>query len=478
MDSAKIIPIDSLKKHSTKHHFVHDSHANHVGHGLAALSVFWSLQVLLLILVQCFQNGSNFNYAFIVPLLVIDFFFIINIISRRDLITYEEIFVGYNVKDFSLTTELFRCANPKPGYMIPKWRAIKFWLFVCYFAIWWRYMMMYADVVGNITIGNHISPSNQSSCTRNASSTVVGAVFNPEGWFPQPGSLTSYQRTFDYVFCMLEATWAYPVTDQQTKVYGYEYLTGMPGIINCTSKGIGAGAIHVGITGPAGSSTCEGAYPDPAFGTTTPATQQTNVVLSTTYCPGNTPLPVADVPNALGKPRLLCPTCLSYYRYMTGITVGPAGYEHCQPYDNTAPINPLCFFCPSPGPSDFWLYGEFNRANDPSVGIVFAGLLTLHEKVIWAYWLQSVILIFLPFLEFWFYTFVKWNAQGVFLVRSMEAAADGKNTADDPIGGEWEKNWERKERERREAAKEAAEKAARNKIDTDNINPDSSAAVP
>lgn len=237
------------------------------------------------------------------------------------------------------------------------WMGFKILLFIYSICVGLKPWNQYSDLVG--------PPTNSSSCTTEYLSPT-GNPYNPMGYFNKNMNYTS-QIMLN--FCPMNQTWAYP--NYYSYIVGYSQSPlGPVGVSACSNplppftttpmntKVHGYADAHICINPNNGTSK---SYLSPVLGINAPLTAgslNSQMVL----CKGNTEVNICISPNGdyayegtcptlyrIGKPKMICSSCLNYWRSLSGDYTGPPGYGECSPYDSTAYNNPFCAFCPGRG---------------------------------------------------------------------------------------------------------------------------------
>ncbi len=328
-------------------------------------------------LLYYFSQNVYYLY-FILPIIVLDICVSI-FTTMRSGNWYPEEFLFFDV-----FTSMFQCivCYADSTMYISRWRIVTFWCMFLLILTYLSPLAMYLSINGISSAGLVVSLAQKSSC--NHDHEITGTVYNPHGVFPFQG-WAQYSDTIEGVFCTIDQTWAEPNLDHYVK--GYAHLS-LSVEVNCNVQE---------ENGYVDTTQCVNSYPDPTIGIINPITPfTTNQTVE--LCPGNTqvlqclntvgeviPCPFSPTlpPSQYvpGRPRKICSVCLNYWRQMTGDFTGPAGYEHCSPYDVNLPVSNTCWFCPGRG------YGTFANSKYTT------------DDIIVEFWLSTSLIIFAYFID-------------------------------------------------------------------------------
>lgn len=241
---------------------------------------------------------------------------------------------------------------------IRRWRNGRWWIAIIFGLCSIPAFALYMDATS--------PPVNSSSCTTTNSASETTNFFNPNGYFG--GRRGEYSDAFIGVFCTMYQKYAFPTKEEY--VSGYD--TSPIAVQKCTTM---ANPSHYSsilssrINGYADTVFCKdndpSAYPSPVYGLPVPVHASTKNI-NFQLCEGNNLGINACVdedgsnpryqgasdtcPVLLkGAPKVICSTCLQYYRMVTGDYTGPPGYEFCSPYIDGIGTNFFCYFCPGLG---------------------------------------------------------------------------------------------------------------------------------
>lgn len=275
--------------------------------------------------------------------------------------------------------------QPPKKYII-QWRAWRLWSIILMALIpWMRALALYCDTNG-LSCFSANNPVGSSSCTRDPiSGDTRYGIYNPNGFFPVANTdMQVFEPTRAYVFCAMYQRWA-PAELDTPFILGFTENE----VESCTATQ--GSPFYISLN----PSLSECAFPNPAIGIA-PGLQGVQVgSLNTSweFCPGTSPLLLT--PEAYGKPNVICPENLNYWRKMSGLHTGPSvDYQTaCPPYNANAPQNVFSWFCPGLGAG--WLANE----------------LYLPEDTIVAFWVVTAYLWFwCAFLEPIIFVVLFWMA--------------------------------------------------------------------
>ncbi len=254
------------------------------------------------------------------------------------------------------------------------------------FTVWfsWRHVIFILLMITYIRPAGLFSdmfsaPSNMSSCTRDPSAFYlpgeVSNYYNPAGFFRYGFPYVS--DSMPLKFCPMNQTYAWPTFN--ATVYGYTHSP-IQNADNCDLRkppNPPTDPQHR-VNGYPDTTSCEGSYPTPVLGISTPVltgTQDPFIFVCRGNRGGGVCVNKDNVVNGpgceprIGRPLNICSTCVDTWRLKTGIATGPPGYEHCGTHDLRY-ITPyaFCAFCPGRGDGD-WLSDE--KYDPDTVVVVF-----------------------------------------------------------------------------------------------------------
>lgn len=343
-------------------------------------SQIFFIAYLFLYLFISIEEQSLYYWIFYGPIPVIHMYSSLMVLFRKDSWSTQDI---RTVLMFNFSDMLSGLTYQKVNYRaFTTWISCRALLFLYSLLVWQEPLNTYIDKVS--------PPTNTSSCTTEYLRNT-GNSYNPYGFFNYN---LNYTDQIQLKFCPMDQTYAYP--NQYSYIIGYEL----------SPLGIeGAGACQNPLTptpdtlynslvnGYADTYICKNyltgkslSYLSPVLGIDPPITAGSrrspiklckgNLALNICISKDGTQSYEGICPDSftIGKPKKICPTCLNYFRSISGDITGPAGYEHCSAYDKDAFNNPFCAFCAGRGYG--WLHSAKYGESDLLLSLICTSILS------------------------------------------------------------------------------------------------------